>query len=115
MPFFFSNFKMVKRVGSSRRRTRHLYHVSKKMKGKLAVSGFVQKLDVGDNVLLSAQPSIMDGIYFRRFHGRIGKIVGMQGTCYMVKIRDGGKEKTLIVGPVHLKKAYIAVAPTIRK
>ena len=107
---------MVKRVGSSRRRTRQLFHVSKKMKGKLPVSGFVQKLETGDNVLLSAQPSILDGIYFRRFHGRIGKVVGMQGGCYKVQIRDGGKEKTLIVGPVHLKKAYVAVAPAkIRK
>ncbi len=106
---------MVKRVGSSRRKTKHLFHVSKKMKGKLAVSGFVQKLEIGDHVLLSGQPSIMDGMYFRRFHGRIGKVVGMQGTCYMVKIRDGGKQKTLIVGPVHLKKAYVAVAATVRK
>lgn len=106
---------MVKRVGSSRYKTRHLFHVSKKMKGKVAVSGFIKRLDVGDDVLLSAQPSIMDGIYFRRFHGRIGKVVGMQGTCYMVKIRDGGKEKTLIVGPVHLKKAYVTVPAAVRK
>lgn len=106
---------MVKRVGSSRYKTRHLFHVSKKMKGKVAVSGFIKKLEIGDDVLLSAQPSILDGIYFRRFHGRIGRVVGMQGTCYMVRIRDGGKEKTLIVGPVHLKKAYVAVPATVRK
>ena len=105
---------MVKRVGSSRRKTRHLFHVSKKMKGRLPVSGFVKKLELGDNVLLSAQPSIMKGIYFRRFHGRIGKIVGTQGGCYMVRIRDGGKEKSLLVGPVHLKKAYVAVAARVR-
>lgn len=106
---------MVKRVGSSRYKTRHLFHVSKKMKGKVAVSGFIKKLEIGDDVLLSAQPSILDGIYFRRFHGRIGRVVGMQGTCYKVRIRDGGKEKTLIVGPVHLKKAYVAVPATVRK
>lgn len=106
---------MVKRVGTSRRKTRHLFHVSKKMKGKVAVSGFIKKFDVGDDVLLSAQPSIMEGLYFRRFHGRIGKIVGMQGGCYKVQIRDGGKEKTLVVGPVHLKKAYVTVLSTIRK
>ncbi len=106
---------MVKRVGSSRYKTRQLYHVPKKMKGKLSVSGFVKKLEIGDDVLLSAKPAILEGIYFRRFHGRIGKVVGMQGTCYMVKIRDGGKQKTLIVGPVHLKKAYVAVAAIVRK
>ena len=101
---------MVKRIGTARHKTRHIYSVSKKMKGKLAVSGFVRKLEIGDNVHLSAQPSIMEGIYFRRFHGRVGKVVGTQGACYKVQIRDGGKEKTLIVGPIHLKKAYITVA-----
>lgn len=106
---------MVKRVGSSRYKTRHLFHVSKKMKGKLTISGFVRKMEIGDNVLLSAQPSIMEGIYFRRFHGRIGKVVGTQGACYKVQIRDGGKEKTLIVGPVHLKKAYITISAKVRK
>ena len=84
------------------------------MKGKLAVSGFVRTFAVGENVLLSGKPAIMDGIYFRRFHGRIGKVVGTQGSCYKVNIRDGGKMKTLIVGPVHLKKAFITAAPTIQ-
>lgn len=98
---------MVKRVGTSRRKTRNLYSVPKKMKGKLAVSGFVRKFATGDQVLLSARHSILAGIYFRRFHGRIGRILGMQGTCYKVGIKDGGKEKTLIVGPVHLKSAFL--------
>ena len=93
---------MVKRVGGSRRKTRHLYSVSKKMKGKLAVSEFVKKLQMGEKVQLVAQPSITKGIYFRRFHGRTGVVTGMQGNCYKVQIHDGGKEKTLIIAPVHL-------------
>src|SRR3989338_5249056 len=93
---------MVKRVGSSRRKTRHLYMVSKKMKGKLPVSEFVKKLQMGEKVQLVAQPSVIKGIYFRRFHGRTGVITGMQGSCYLVLIQDGGKEKTLIIAPVHL-------------
>ncbi len=93
---------MVKRIGSSRHKTRNLYSVSKKMKGKLPVSEFVKKLEMGDRVQLVAQPSIMKGIYFRRFHGRTGVVTGMQGNCYMVHIKDGGKEKTLIIAPVHL-------------
>ena len=103
---------MVKRVGTARRKTRNLYSVPKRMKGKLAGSGFVRTFVVGEQVLLSGRPAIMDGIYFRRFHGRIGRVVGSQGTCYKVRIRDGGKEKTLIVGPVHLKKAYVT-APAV--
>ena len=99
---------MVKRVGGSRRKTRHLYHVSKKMKGKLAVSEFVKKLQIGELVQLVAQPSILKGIYFRRFHGRTGTITGKQGNCYKVHIKDGGKEKTLIVAAAHLTKVKVA-------
>lgn len=94
---------MVKRIGSSRYKTRQLYSVPKKMKGKIPVTGFVKKFAMGENVLLNARPSIREGIYFRRFHGRIGKITGMQGTAYKVRIKDGGKEKTLIVGPIHMR------------
>jgi large subunit ribosomal protein L21e len=95
---------MVKRVGSSRRKTRKLYAVPKKMKGKLAVSGFVKKLEIGDNVVLKGQPSVIKGMYFRRFHGRMGRITGKQGTCYFVQIQDGGQEKQLLVSAVHLRK-----------
>lgn len=95
---------MVKRIGTSRRKSRQLFSVQKKLKGKIPVSGFVKKLDVGEQVQLSLQPSVLEGAYFRRFHGRMGTVVGMQGGCYKVQVRDGGKEKTLIVGPVHLKK-----------
>ena len=98
---------MVKRIGSSRKKTRNLYSVPKKMKGKIAVSGYIKKFAIGDQVLLNAQPAIIDGIYFRRFHGRIGKVVGTQGTCYLVNIKDGGKNKNLLIGPIHLKAAFI--------
>jgi len=99
---------MVKRVGGSRRKTRNLYKVSKKLKGKLAVSEFVKKLRIGEKVQLVAQPSVLKGIYFRRFHGRTGVITGMQGSCYKVQIQDGGKEKTLIIAPVHLTQVKTA-------
>ena len=93
---------MVKRVGSSRRKSRELFSVSKKMKGKIPVSSFVKKITVGEHVHLDLEPSVNEGVYFRRFHGRTGMVVGMQGSCYKVKIRDGGKEKTLVIAPVHL-------------
>ncbi|MBI2145176.1 50S ribosomal protein L21e [Candidatus Woesearchaeota archaeon] len=104
---------MVKRVGTSRRKTRKFYSVPKKMKGKLTVSSFVKKFNDGENVVLKAHPAILEGIYFRRFHGKMGKIVGKQGRCYKVQLTDGGKQKTLIVAAVHLKSANM-VAPKTR-
>ncbi len=98
---------MVKRIGSSRKKTRNLYSVPKKSKGKIAVSGYMKKFAVGDHVLLSGKPAVTDGIYFRRFHGRIGTVAGMQGACYFVHIKDGGKDKNLLVGPIHMKSAFV--------
>ncbi len=96
---------MVERVGSSRRKTRKLYSVPKKLKGKLSVSSFVRKFELGSNVILNANPTILKGMYFKRFHAHTGKIVGMQGRCYKIKVKDNGKEKMVIVAPIHLKKA----------
>ncbi|MBI2144406.1 50S ribosomal protein L21e [Candidatus Woesearchaeota archaeon] len=101
---------MVKRVGTSRRKAKHMFSVPKKEKGKLPVSEFVKKLETGEQVQLNLKPSITKGAYFRRFRGRMGTVVGMQGSCYKVKIKDGGKDKELIVGAVHLRKANAAAA-----
>jgi ribosomal protein L21E len=44
-------------------------------------------------------------MYLPRFLGRAGVISKKLGSCYQVKIDDMGKEKLLIVHPVHLRKA----------
>ena len=43
-------------------------------------------------------------MYFRRFHGKAGKVTRKLGSCYEVTINDLGKEKRLIVHPVHLRR-----------
>ncbi len=103
---------MVKRVGSSRYKSKSLFSVPKKEKGKLTVSGFVQKFANGDNVILDAKPAILQGMYFRRFHGKRAIVVGMQGSCYNVQLKDGGVKKTLIVAPVHLRRVTVGAAKT---
>jgi large subunit ribosomal protein L21e len=98
---------MSTKIGSSRRKTKHLLTIPKKMKGKLAVSGFMKKFDIGKMVKLSIKPSIVKGMYFRRFHGRVGKVIGIQGKAYKVHIKDGNKDKTLIIGPIHLENVNL--------
>ncbi len=58
----------------------------------------------GERVVLKAEPSYHKGLYFHRFHGKIGVVKAKKGRYYEVVVRDGGKQKTLIVHPVHLKK-----------
>jgi len=59
---------------------------------------------VGDRVLLSAEPAVQKSLYHPRFHGKTGKVIAKRGECYELTIRDGGKEKMIIVHPVHLRK-----------
>jgi large subunit ribosomal protein L21e len=95
---------MTKRIGSSRRRTRHVMSVAKKEKGKLTITKFMLKLSPGDKVVFKAAPSVHKGVYYRRFHGKTGVVMGPAGGCYRVSIKDLGLEKTVIVNPVHLAK-----------
>ena len=60
--------------------------------------------DVGDRVLLAAEPAIQKSLYHPRFHGKIGKVLAKRGECYELNIQDGGKQKMIIVHPVHLRK-----------
>lgn len=73
-------------------------------KGKVSVTHYLQQFAEGDPVVLFAESSVHEGLYHPRFHGKYGIVTGKQGKCYYVHIRDGGKEKKILVHPVHLNK-----------
>ncbi len=95
---------MTKRIGGFRRGTRSKLKKTRNEKGKLSLRRFLQKLDDGDRVLLNAEPAYQKGMYFPRFHGKVGTVKGKKGICYDVAIKDHGKDKILIIHPVHLRK-----------
>ena len=92
------------RIGGFRRKTRHKLKKNIREKGKISLKKYFQKIEVGQKVLLKAEPAVQGGMYFPRFHSKTGVIIGMEGRCYKVQIKDKNKQKTLIVHPVHLKK-----------
>ncbi len=94
---------MAKRIGTFRRKTRSKLKKNYRDRGKLNLSRYLQKFEIGDKVCLFAEPSVQKGMYFPRFHGKAGIIKNKKGKCYEVLIKDG-KEKILIVHPVHLKR-----------
>lgn len=94
----------MRRVGGFRRKTRYKLQKTYKTRGKISIRHFFQKFTVGDSVHLVAEPAYQQGMYNPRFYGRVGVVSGMQGDCYLIDIKEGGKEKTLIVHPVHLKR-----------
>ncbi len=57
----------------------------------------------GDYVYIKINPSVMKGMPHRRYHGKVGIVAGKRGRAYIVKVRVGGKEKTLFVRPEHLR------------
>ena len=95
---------MPKRLAGFRKRTRHKLQKSARNAGKISLKRFFQKLLVGDKVSLNAEPAVHGGLYRMKFHNKNGIVVGMKGRCYEVAVKDGGKTKTFIVHPVHLKK-----------
>jgi large subunit ribosomal protein L21e len=63
----------------------------------------IQEYDVGQKVHLTLDPSVTEGRFHPRFNGHTGTVVGTQGNAFKVEINDGGKEKTIIARPAHLK------------
>jgi large subunit ribosomal protein L21e len=63
----------------------------------------VREFETDQKVHLKLDPSVPDGRYHPRFDGLTGEIVGEQGDAYKVQVNDGGKDKTLIVKPAHLR------------
>jgi len=95
---------MVTRIGTKQRKTRHKYKCHYRQKGKVSLSKYFQKLEVGDKVNLKTHPSVQKGRFFPRFHGLSGTVNGKKGLCYQVKIKDGNKDKLLYIHPIHLTK-----------
>jgi ribosomal protein L21E len=95
---------MVQRVGGARRKTRHKMSKSIRKKGKISLTQMFAKFNVGDKVLLQAEPGVQTGMFHRRFYGKIGVVKGAQGKCYKVEAKDSKKPKIFLVHPVHLRR-----------
>jgi len=95
---------MVTRIGTKQRKTRHKFKRSIREKGKVPLSRYFQKFEVGDKVYLKINSNIQKGQFFPRFHGLTGTITNKRGFCYQVNLKDGKKQKNLFVHPIHLKK-----------
>ena len=95
----------MKHHGSFRRKTRGKLAKGYKTKGKLSLRKFFQDFKYGDRVVLKADPAYQKGMYYPRFHGRSGLVLNRRGHCYEILVKDGKKDKMLIVHPVHLMRA----------
>lgn len=95
---------MVQRTGGFRRKTRSKLSKSPRTKGKVSIRRVLQQFKPGEKVTLAAEPAVQGGMYHPRHHGKAGYVVEQQGECVKVDVRDGNKQKTLIIHPVHLRR-----------
>ena len=63
----------------------------------------VEQFEEGQRVHLTIDPSVPNGRFHPRFNGHTGTVVGEQGAAYKIEITDGGKRKTIIAKPAHLR------------
>jgi len=96
---------MTTRIGGFRKKTRQKLKKPHGTQGKISLRKFLQEFKLKDRVYLKAEPAVQKGMFHPRFYGRAGVVTKKLGNCYEVTIKYIGKEKRLIVHPVHLVKA----------
>lgn len=92
---------MVKKSKGSRSRTRSLLRKSKKEKKTL--TKYLQEFNIGSRVVIKPEPASHKGLPYKRFIGKSGLVTNKKGNSYIIKIKDGNKEKEVITRPEHLK------------
>lgn len=72
-------------------------------KGKVSLSSYFKGLKEGDRVAIVRELSLP--AYFpKRVQGLSGVVTSKKGGSYIVRLRQGGKEKEFIIQAAHLKK-----------
>ena len=91
-------------MGGFRRKTRYKLTKEHKDKGKVTITRMLQQFKEGEKVTLVLEPAVHEGAFYPRFQGRHGIVEGKRGNCYIVKIKDLNKTKSMIIHPVHLRR-----------
>ena len=64
----------------------------------------LQEFKDGQRVQVIIEPAVHKGMPHPRFHGKMGEVLKQKGRAFIVKIKDGGKEKLITCHAVHLKQ-----------
>lgn len=86
-----------KKPVGKRANTRHLFKGT-----KVSVETLLTELIVGDKAVISPNGRYHEGLPFRRFAGKIGKVVEKRGRSCVIQLKK--EHKKVIAGPAHLKK-----------
>ena len=71
--------------------------------GKIKLSEYFKELKDGDRVAIVREHALQPR-FPKRIQGRTGVVIGKRGEAYIIRLKDGNKEKIHIIKAVHLKK-----------
>ncbi len=92
---------MTHKAKGPRSSTRTL--LARRNREKTSVNKRLQEFKIGSKVVIKLDPSEHKGRPFKRFYGKSGIITDKKGESYIVKVKDGNKEKEIIASSVHLR------------
>ncbi len=95
---------MVKASKGFRVKTRHTLRVRPRKKGLPQVTASLRQFKVGERAQVKLDGRVQGGMCHPRYQGKTGTVRGRQGRALLVEIVDGGKTKTLLLTPEHLKR-----------
>ena len=94
---------MATRTHGTRQGTRSILKKKKSEKGRIFINRVMHPYSQGDKVCIVLDGAQQRGMPHRRFQGRTGFIQEQQGSAYVVAVKDGNMQKTVVARPEHLR------------
>lgn len=95
---------MVKASKGFRVKTRHTLRVRPRNKGLPKVTSSLRQFKIGEKAIVKLDGRVQRGMCHPRYQGKTGTVKGRQGRALLLEIVDGGRTKTLLLTPEHLKR-----------
>jgi len=95
--------KTMKKSKGQRQGTRSILSRGRHQRGRLYISRVIHDYDEGDRVAIVLDGGQQQGMPHRRFHGKTGFIQKKQGRAWVVSVKDGNMQKTVVARPEHLR------------
>lgn len=93
---------MVKSKGYNNR-TRALFRKQSRKRGLKSLRYLLEPIEVGQKVDILLNSSIQNGRPHRRYNGTSGTVVEQRGQAYVISLKTGRMQKSIISGPEHLR------------
>lgn len=91
------------RTHGLRYKSRRILKKGPRERGMPGLSRLMHEYNVGDKVVIHIDPTFISTAPHRRYHGKVGTIVGKQGRAYLIEVFVGGKRKILVTTKDHIR------------